>query len=210
MDRLPNALILGDSISLGYTPAVKKKLAGQANVSRPGCNCGPSQFYLRSMRGWVGTNHWDVIHVNFGIWDNHYLKGPSDGMGLYWGRGLTTPLTGWEKDDRCGRIRVYNELAADVCKELGVAVDDLYAVADSIRKSVGGQPFWNANARFFMYPPAFDFPEDGEAVRYAFEIVDAKGRMTVLKAKAKGWLYAQPAFQNGCPPTDLRMESATA
>ena len=86
VDRLPNALILGDSISLGYTPAVKKKLAGQANVSRPGCNCGPSQFYLRSMRGWVGTNHWDVIHVNFGIWYNHYLKGPSDGMGLFCGR----------------------------------------------------------------------------------------------------------------------------
>ena len=177
--RLPNVLILGDSISLGYTPAVKKILAGRANVSRPACNCGPSQFYLRNMRNWVGTNHWDVIHVNFGIWDNHYLKGPSDGMGLYWGRevtnalppvakgtairdlgfrirtpigdyernlrtiltflksradnvvfGLTTPLTGWEKDDRCGRIRVYNELAADVCTELGVAVDDLYAVAE--------------------------------------------------------------------------------
>jgi len=177
--RLPNVLILGDSISLGYTPLVKAKLAGKANVSRPSCNCGPSQFYLKNMRSWVGTNHWDVIHVNFGIWDNHYLKGPSDGMGLYWGRevtnalppvakgtairdlgfrirtpikdyernlrailtflkthsdkvifGLTTPLTGWEKDDRCGRIRVYNELATEVCQELGVAVDDLYAVAE--------------------------------------------------------------------------------
>ena len=49
---------------------------------------------------------------------------------------------------------------------------------------VGGRPFWNANARFFMYPPAFDFPEDKEAVRYVFEIVDAKGHMTVLKAKS--------------------------
>ena len=63
VDRLPNVLILGDSISLGYTPAVKRKLAGRANVSRPGCNA-------------------------------------------------------------------YNELAADVCKELGVAVDDLYTVAE--------------------------------------------------------------------------------
>ena len=44
--------------------------------------------------------------------------------------GLTTPLKGWEKDDRCGRIRVYNELAVDVCRELGVRVDDLYAVAE--------------------------------------------------------------------------------
>ena len=44
--------------------------------------------------------------------------------------GLTTPLTGWQGDDRCGRIRVYNELAASVCEEMGVAVDDLYAVAE--------------------------------------------------------------------------------
>ena len=177
---LPEVLILGDSISLGYTPAVKAKLAGKANVSRPGCNCGPSQFYLRSMNDWVGTNHWAVIHVNFGIWDNHYLKGAADGMGLFWGHelkdqvfspvakgtairdlgfrirtpireyernlrtiltflksradvvvfGLTTPLKLWESDDRCGRIRVYNELAVEVCKELGVAVDDLYGVAE--------------------------------------------------------------------------------
>ena len=176
---LPNVLILGDSISLGYTPQVKAKLKGVANVSRPACNCGPSEFYLKWMKDWVGTNRWRVIHVNFGIWDNHYLKGPSDGMGLYWGReitnalpaiargtairdlgfrirtpikdyernlrtilaflktradcvifGLTTPLTGWQKDDRCGRIRVYNELAASVCEEMDVRVDDLYAVAE--------------------------------------------------------------------------------
>ena len=49
---------------------------------------------------------------------------------------------------------------------------------------VDGRPFWNANARFFMYPPAFDFPEDADAVKYVFEIVDAKGHMTVLKAKS--------------------------
>ena len=177
--ELPNVLILGDSISIGYTPYVKAKLEGVANVSRPACNCGPSQFYLANMKDWVGTNHWDVIHVNFGIWDNHYLKGPSDGMGLYWGRevtnslpalakgtairdlgfrirtpaseyvrnlrtilgflkthadkvvfGLTTPLQGWQGDDRLGRIRVYNELAEDVCSELGVGVADLYSVAE--------------------------------------------------------------------------------
>ena len=25
---------------------------------------------------------------------------------------------------------------------------------------VNGSPFWDANARFFMYPPTFDFPSD--------------------------------------------------
>jgi len=177
--ELPDVLILGDSISLGYTPLVKEKMKGVANVSRPDCNCGPSQFYLKDMRSWVGTNRWNVIHVNFGIWDNHYLKGANDGLDLYWGKeitvqlapvakgtairalgyrirtplpeyernlreilaflktradrvvfGLTTPMPLWQDDDRCGRIVVYNELAVGVCKELGVAVDDLYSVAE--------------------------------------------------------------------------------
>ena len=179
---LPNVLILGDSISIGYTPGVRQLLAGAANVSRPDCNCGPSQFYLKHMESWVGTGKWDVIHVNFGIWDNHYLTGPSDGMDLFWeketwvkelpdtpiarGRairehgyrirtplpeyeqnlrtiltflqthadkvvfGLTTPVSGWERDDRCGRIPVYNEAATAICAELGVGVTDLHRVVE--------------------------------------------------------------------------------
>ena len=49
---------------------------------------------------------------------------------------------------------------------------------------VNGQPFWNGSARFFMYPPAFDFPADKVAVSYRFEVVDAKGKLHVFNAKA--------------------------
>ena len=45
-DALPRVLLLGDSISLGYTPFVIEKLKGKAFVTRPTCNCGPSEFYL--------------------------------------------------------------------------------------------------------------------------------------------------------------------
>lgn len=75
---LPNVLLLGDSISMGYTPFVKRRLAGFANVSRPKCNCAATQFYLREkngMKDWVGTNRWDVIVMNAGIWDICYMKG---------------------------------------------------------------------------------------------------------------------------------------
>ena len=41
---------------------------------------------------------------------------------------------------------------------------------------VGGRPFWNGNARFFMYAPAFDFSTDPHAVGYRFDVVDATGR----------------------------------
>ena len=85
---LPNLLVLGDSISMGYTPFVKRRLAGVANVSRPACNCRATQTYLASrggMTAWVGTNHWDVITVNAGIWDICYMKGNPLGTDHYWG-----------------------------------------------------------------------------------------------------------------------------
>ena len=48
--KLPNVLILGDSISIGYTRAVRRLLAGEANVQRPlnerrdgPSNCGPTR-----------------------------------------------------------------------------------------------------------------------------------------------------------------------
>ena len=75
---LPKVLSLGDSISMGYTPFVKKRLSGIADVSRPRCNCGATQFYFRKRNGmedWLGTNRWDVIVVNAGIWDICYMKG---------------------------------------------------------------------------------------------------------------------------------------
>ena len=74
---LPRVLILGDSISLGYTPFVVEKMKGKAFVTRPARNCGPSEFYLRergNIQQWLGEQPWDVIHVNFGIWDHHFVN----------------------------------------------------------------------------------------------------------------------------------------
>jgi len=70
---LPNVLIIGDSISIGYTAAVTGLLEGKAYVSRPQTNCGPSGKGVASIKSWVGKKKWDVIHFNFGIWDTHYL-----------------------------------------------------------------------------------------------------------------------------------------
>src|SRR6185295_16336347 len=66
-------LILGDSISIGYTPLVRKNLADVADVERPGGNCQHTGFGLANIKNWLGTKKWDVIHFNWGIWDTHYL-----------------------------------------------------------------------------------------------------------------------------------------
>ena len=71
--KLPNVFIIGDSISLGYTKIVKRRLKDKANVSRPRANCAYSGAGVRKMKAWLGNTKWDVIHFNFGIWDTHYM-----------------------------------------------------------------------------------------------------------------------------------------
>jgi hypothetical protein len=70
---LPRVLILGDSISLGYTDGVRRKLKDVAEVRRPAENCQHSGYALTKIRSWIGDEKWDVIHFNWGIWDTHMV-----------------------------------------------------------------------------------------------------------------------------------------
>ena len=70
--KLPRVLLIGDSVSCGYTLAVRKELAGQANVHRPAANCGSTKIGLRDLDQWLGSNRWDVIHFNWGLHDLGY------------------------------------------------------------------------------------------------------------------------------------------
>ena len=73
---LPRVLLIGDSISIGYTLQVRKALKGKANVHRPPTNCGPTSRGVESIDQWLGDKKWDVIHFNFGLHDLKYL-GPN-------------------------------------------------------------------------------------------------------------------------------------
>ncbi len=69
---LPKVLILGDSISMGYTNMVRDGLKGKANVVRPKDNCGDTVIGLKKLNAWLGDKDWDVIHFNWGLWDLCY------------------------------------------------------------------------------------------------------------------------------------------
>ena len=71
--NLPRVLLLGDSISIGYTVPVRNKLAGRANVHRAPENCGPTTRGLERLSEWLGDRRWDVIHFNFGLHDLKYM-----------------------------------------------------------------------------------------------------------------------------------------
>ena len=74
---LPNVLLIGDSISIGYMVDTRKELSGEANVWRPTTNCGPTTRGLESLDAWLGDRKWDVIHFNFGLHDLKYM-GPNN------------------------------------------------------------------------------------------------------------------------------------
>ncbi len=65
----PRVLLIGDSVSRGYTLATRKELAGRASVHRAPENCGPTANGLKKLDAWLGAGKWDVIHFNFGIHD---------------------------------------------------------------------------------------------------------------------------------------------
>ena len=72
----PRVLIIGDSISEGYTPRVRRLLEGKANVHRPADNCRMSAYGVEHIGEWVGDSKWDVIHFNFGLWDWYGWQNP--------------------------------------------------------------------------------------------------------------------------------------
>jgi acyl-CoA thioesterase-1 len=70
---LPRVLLIGDSISIGYTIAVRELLKGKANVHRIPTNGGPTTNGMKSIKAWMGTSKWDVIHFNWGLHDLKYI-----------------------------------------------------------------------------------------------------------------------------------------
>jgi len=70
---LPRVLIIGDSISIGYTKPLKKMLEGRAIVVHNTGNAQHSAHGLRNLEKWLGDGKWDVIHFNHGLHDLKYV-----------------------------------------------------------------------------------------------------------------------------------------
>jgi acyl-CoA thioesterase-1 len=83
---LPRVLLIGDSISMGYTVPVRELLKGVANVHRIPANGGDTGSALEKIDTWLLGNpptkpapKWDVIHFNWGLHDlKHWKDGKLD------------------------------------------------------------------------------------------------------------------------------------
>ena len=68
-DKVSNVLIIGDSISIGYTPFVQKALSPGVNVEHNPGNGGSTIRGMENIENWIGNKEWDVILFNFGLHD---------------------------------------------------------------------------------------------------------------------------------------------
>ena len=135
---LPRVLLIGDSVSRGYTLAVRKALAGKANVHRAPANCGPTSSGLKNIDVWLGDGKWDLIHFNFGIHDRNtpiadytqrldqlIQRMQKTGATLVW--ASTTPIPDSPaKKQTAASIVERNKAAAELMRQHGVATNDLF------------------------------------------------------------------------------------
>jgi len=137
--KLPRVLLIGDSVSRGYTLPARVALERKANVHRAPENCGPTSNGIKKMEVWLGEGKWDVIHFNFGIHDRKtsakdyenrleliVKQLQATGAKLIW--ASTTPIPPDTKDgpEATTAIIEKNRIAADIMKKNMVHVNDLF------------------------------------------------------------------------------------
>jgi acyl-CoA thioesterase-1 len=154
---LPRVLLIGDSISMGYTVPVRKLLEGRANVHRIPQNGGSTKVGMEKLQDWLGQSHWDVIHFNWGLHDlmfdprqqrdpEQYEKNQlalyeknlralvarlkKTGAKLIW--ASTTPVADEiasprRPSHRASVVKIYNDVAAQIMTENQIPIDDLNA-----------------------------------------------------------------------------------
>ncbi|MBI5685388.1 MAG: SGNH/GDSL hydrolase family protein [Verrucomicrobia bacterium] len=148
--KLPRVLLIGDSISIGYTLPVRALLKGKANLHRIPTNGGPTLTGLKELSKWLGAGKWDVIHFNWGLHDLKFMDDgkqqvplsdyeknlrelvkqlKATGAKLIWCATTPVPDAEMKPPRKNPDVIAYNAVAKKIMAENGIAIDDLYAFA---------------------------------------------------------------------------------
>ena len=154
MANLPLVVLIGDSIRMGYQDHVASQLAGRAEVWVPKENGGDSRNVLAHLGQWVLARQPDLVHVNCGLHDLKRAFGAESEVPLaeYEGNvrqilqrlqrelngavvwATTTPVDeNWHHQNKGfdrleADVEAYNAAAGAVAEDLGVPIDDLFAI----------------------------------------------------------------------------------
>ena len=146
--KLPRVLLIGDSISIGYTLPLRKLLEGKANVHRIPENGGPTSNGTAKIDRWI-EGKWDVIHVNWGLHDLKLVDGKhqvsledyeknlrelvkklkATGAKVVWASTTPVPDAKTNPPRKAEDVPRFNEVAKKVVDENQIAIDDLYTFA---------------------------------------------------------------------------------
>ena len=154
MANLPLIVLIGDSIRMGYQDHVVSQLAGRAEVWAPEPNGGDSRNVLAHLDQWALSRQPDIVHVNCGLHDLKRAFGAESEVSLaeyernvrqilqrlqrelngavVW--ASTTPVDEtWHHQNKGfdrleADVETYNAAARAVAEDLGVPIDDLFAV----------------------------------------------------------------------------------
>ncbi len=153
-------LLIGDSIRMGYCEYVKDLLKDWAEVIYPSENCASSQNIMINLLNWshlCNKEKVEIIHFNCGQWDASHLNydlTPLTSLSEYRKNlcaivqqmkrifpnaklvfATTTPMNPAYPETVNPRttedIIAYNDMAKQVMKELGVAINDLFLFAEN-------------------------------------------------------------------------------
>ncbi|MGC9455595.1 MAG: SGNH/GDSL hydrolase family protein [Phycisphaerae bacterium] len=167
MPQRPKVLIVGDSISMGYTPHAAAAAADVLDLVRHDGNGGDSSNVLAHLGEWLETfQDAGLVHVNCGLHDikrsrpggdyqvpiekyRENLRAIADmltsaGRSVVW--ATTTPVIdsrhaarGADFDRYQQDVTAYNNVAKDVMSQAGAGIDDLHAVvvSEGVESCVG-------------------------------------------------------------------------
>ncbi len=97
-ETMPAVLIIGDSISIGYTKPLTALLQGKATVVHNPRNAQHSAFGLANLDAWLGETSWDVIHFNHGLHDLKYVDADGQNVRAREEGRIQIPLGEYEKN----------------------------------------------------------------------------------------------------------------
>jgi len=148
--KLSRVLIIGDSISIGYTLPTRKLLEGKTNVHRIPTNGGPTINGIKNIDAWLSKGKWDVISFNWGLHDlkmdeagKHQVpieayeqnlrelvkRMMATGAKLIWVSTTPVPEGKLSPPRKNSDVVAFNAAAKKVMDDNGVAVHDLYSFA---------------------------------------------------------------------------------
>jgi len=149
------AILIGDSICMGYRPLVQQRLSDEVNILGIPGNGGDSSRMLENLDGWMINRDADLIHFNCGLHDLKFerttktyqqplevyeanlrkivgrLQEETTKARVVW--ATTTPVMDERHNavkpfDRYQRdVEVYNRVATAIMTEAGIVIDDLHS-----------------------------------------------------------------------------------